>query len=45
MEFGYWDENFKEWPIFYENGITNNPDVSPENYLYYLDLKEKMFGM
>lgn len=21
------------------------PDVSPENYLYYLDLKEKMFGM
>ena len=21
------------------------PDVSVENYLYYLDLKEKMFGM
>ena len=21
------------------------PDVSPENYLYYLDLKEKMFGL
>ena len=21
------------------------PDVSPENYLYYLDLKEKLFGM
>lgn len=21
------------------------PDVEPENYLYYLDLKEKMFGM
>jgi uroporphyrinogen decarboxylase len=21
------------------------PDVKPENYLYYLDLKEKMFGM
>lgn len=21
------------------------PDVSPENYLFYLDLKEKMFGM
>ncbi len=21
------------------------PDVSPENYLYYLDLKEEMFGM
>jgi hypothetical protein len=24
MEFGYWDENFKLWPLFYENGITNN---------------------
>lgn len=24
MEFGYWDENFKEWPIFVENGIANN---------------------
>jgi len=21
------------------------PDVTPENYLYYLDLKETMFGM
>ncbi len=24
MEFGYWDENFTEWPLFYENGIRNN---------------------
>lgn len=24
MEFGYWDENFIEWPLFKENGITNN---------------------
>lgn len=24
MEFGYWDENFSEWPLFYENGIKNN---------------------
>ncbi|MBT3375938.1 MAG: hypothetical protein HN742_40505 [Lentisphaerae bacterium] len=24
MEFGYWQENFKEWDIFVENGITNN---------------------
>jgi len=24
MEFGYWQENFREWPIFVENGITNN---------------------
>jgi uroporphyrinogen decarboxylase len=24
MEFGYWDENFHTWPLFYENGIANN---------------------
>jgi len=24
MEFGYWDENFREWPLFYQNGIRNN---------------------
>ncbi|NLF31565.1 MAG: hypothetical protein GX591_11850 [Planctomycetes bacterium] len=24
MEFGYWEENFREWPIFVENGITTN---------------------
>ena len=24
MEFGYWAENFKLWPLFYENGIENN---------------------
>lgn len=28
MEFGYWDENFKEWPIFVENGITNNREAN-----------------
>ncbi len=27
MEFGYWDENFQEWPIFVENGITNNAEA------------------
>ncbi len=27
MEFGYWDENFHEWPIFSENGITNNDEA------------------
>ena len=27
MEFGYWDENFKLWPIFSENGITNNAEA------------------
>ena len=24
MEFGYWDENFEQWPIFTENNITDN---------------------
>lgn len=27
MEFGYWKENFKLWPLFYENGITNNGEA------------------
>ena len=27
MEFGYWDENFHLWPIFYEHGITNNGEA------------------
>jgi uroporphyrinogen decarboxylase len=27
MEFGYWDENFTEWDIFRDNGITNNSEA------------------
>ena len=27
MEFGYWNENFTTWPLFYENGITNNAEA------------------
>jgi len=27
MEFGYWDENFKEWDIFVKNDIKNNEDA------------------
>ena len=27
MEFGYWDENFREWPMFVENSITNNEEA------------------
>ena len=27
MEFGYWDENFTQWPLFYENGITCNSEA------------------
>ncbi len=27
MEFGYWKENFREWSLFRENGITNNDEA------------------
>lgn len=27
MEFGYWDENFKQWDIFVENNIKNNEEA------------------
>jgi hypothetical protein len=27
MEFGYWEENFNQWPIFFEHGIKNNNDA------------------
>lgn len=27
MEFGYWDDNFKEWDIFVENGIKSIPEA------------------
>lgn len=27
MEFGYWNENFTDWPMFVENKITNNSEA------------------
>jgi uroporphyrinogen decarboxylase len=27
MEFGYWEENFREWPLFVKNGITTNSEA------------------
>ena len=27
MEFGYWRENFSHWPLFAENGITDNAEA------------------
>ncbi len=27
MEFGYWAENFSEWPLFVENNVKNNPEA------------------
>ena len=29
MEFGFWAENFREWRIFRDNGITNNAEAEP----------------
>lgn len=28
MEFGYWDENYQQWDIFRENGITNEAEAN-----------------
>ncbi len=27
MEFGYWEENFTEWPLFRDHGIKNNTEA------------------
>ncbi|MDR2657243.1 MAG: hypothetical protein LBB86_05390, partial [Oscillospiraceae bacterium] len=27
MEFGYWDENFEQWKLFTNNGVTNNDEA------------------
>ena len=27
MEFGYWQENFQKWPMFINNGVTNNAEA------------------
>ena len=27
MEFGFWAENFRQWSIFTENGVTNNDEA------------------
>jgi uroporphyrinogen decarboxylase len=34
MEFGYWEENYKQWPIFAKNGITNESEA---NVLFAFD--------
>lgn len=28
MEFGYWDENYSEWSMFQQNGITNEQEAN-----------------
>jgi hypothetical protein len=27
MEFGYWKENFSQWPLFYENNVKDNQEA------------------
>lgn len=27
MEFGYWDDNFTQWPLFAENGVADNAEA------------------
>jgi len=29
MEFGYWEENFDQWDIFTQNGVTDNEEADP----------------
>ena len=41
MEFGYWDENFKLWPLFVDNNITSNEDA---DLFFNFDRIEAAFG-
>jgi hypothetical protein len=37
MEFGFWGENFVEWPLFTDNNITGNHEVDEFFNFDYLD--------
>jgi len=41
MEFGYWKENFQQWDIFVENGITSNEEA---DVFFNFDRIDKIFG-
>lgn len=41
MEFGYWDENYKEWSMFTQNGITNEEEA---NIFFNFDRIEVLGG-
>jgi len=41
MEFGYWEENYTEWAIFRENGITNEAEA---NVFFNFDRIEVVAG-
>jgi hypothetical protein len=40
MEFGYWDENYKEWNIFVNNGIRNEEEA---NAFFNFDKIERIY--
>jgi len=42
MEFGYWEENYTLWPIFVENGITNEAQA---NAFFNFDRIEEVHGV
>lgn len=41
MEFGYWKENFEQWPLFTENNITNNKEA---DIFFNFDIIRNMGG-
>jgi uroporphyrinogen-III decarboxylase len=41
MEFGYWDENYQLWPMFVDNGITNENEA---NIFFNFDRIEVISG-
>lgn len=41
MEFGYWEENFRDWPMFVENGVRNNGDA---DLFFNFDRIERISG-
>ena len=41
MEFGYWEENYREWDIFLNNGVTNERDA---NVFFHFDRLECIGG-
>jgi uroporphyrinogen decarboxylase len=40
-EFGYWDENFTQWPLFVQNRVTNNEEA---NRFFNFDRMENVRG-
>jgi len=41
MEFGYWEENYREWDIFVDNGITNEAEA---NFFFGFDPIKRFVG-